>query len=183
MDDLAVSRACLQACASPALPCGVAAASFHILRAVSMLAFTVARIASGTLLLTHASYFEMYSSHSGTPILSPLVPAVEVFAAALLPLPAAALELFALLSDAPPPHASRSRPVKRQRARGKRVLLAIGKFFFSLVVGPFFGEVYRRAAPALKGVSAFSFVSGKWPATGATVCKANVASRRSQEVK
>src|SRR5947209_15435979 len=143
MDVLAVSRACLQAVASPALPCGVAAASFHILRAVSMLAFTVARIASGTLLLTHASYFEMYSSHSGTPILSPLVP---VFAAALLPLPAAALELFALLSDAPPPHASRSRPVKRQRARGRRVLLAIGKFFFSFVVRPFFGEVYRRAA-------------------------------------
>src|SRR5438270_9581185 len=92
----------------------------------------------------------MYSSHSGTPILSPLVPAVEVFAA-LLPLPAAALEVFALLSDAPPPHASRSRPIKRQRARGKRILVVIGKFFFSLVVRPFFGEVYRRAAPALKG--------------------------------
>ena len=60
MDVLAVSSACLHACASPALPCGVAAASFHIFRAVSMLAFTVARIDSGTLLLTHASYFEMY---------------------------------------------------------------------------------------------------------------------------
>src|SRR5947207_15651539 len=130
---LAVSSACLHACASPALPCGVAAASFHIFRAVSMLAFTVARIDSGTLLLTHASYFEMYSSHSGTPILSPLVLAVEVFAAvfdaALLALPA--LAVFAVLAvlSAPPPHASRARPAAMQRARRKGVLLVIGNFF------------------------------------------------------
>jgi hypothetical protein len=50
----------------------------HSLRQRAMASLYWARTISGTLFDTHASYFVMKSSHSGTPMLSPVVEAVPV---------------------------------------------------------------------------------------------------------
>jgi len=68
----------LQPVANPALACGLAAASLKALRCASKDVFSIVRWASGTLLLIQASYFSIYSSHSATPILSPVVVSVLV---------------------------------------------------------------------------------------------------------
>ncbi len=68
--------ACLQPVARPALACGLAAAVLKALRCASKEDFSIARWASGTLLLIQASYFSIYSSHSATPILSPVAVSV-----------------------------------------------------------------------------------------------------------
>ena len=72
----------LQADARLDLPCGVAATLRHSARVCSKEDFSVARCASGTLLLIHVSYFARKSSHSSTPTFSPAGAGV-VFAAVL----------------------------------------------------------------------------------------------------
>lgn len=93
IDCLAVSKAVLHPLARLVFPCGVAAASFHDLRIASNDVLKVARWASGTLLFTHASYFAIYSSHSGTPILS--AEAVSVFVSVLVSVVVVVDELLA----------------------------------------------------------------------------------------
>jgi uncharacterized protein (DUF58 family) len=107
------------------------------LRQVSIEDLKDACAAAGTLPVTHASYFEMKSSHSGTPILSPLVLAVEVFAAAVLDAAVfvAALLVFAVFAvlvvavlSAAPPQAIRSMPVTIHKAISKVSLVVICQF-------------------------------------------------------
>jgi hypothetical protein len=70
---LAASKACLQLVAITALACesALAAPSFHALRDASKADLDAPRDASG-ILLRQASIFSIYSSHSATPILSPV---------------------------------------------------------------------------------------------------------------
>jgi uncharacterized membrane protein len=88
--------------------------------------------AAGTLPETHASYFAMKSSHSATPILSPLVLAVEVLVVAVFALAVFALLVVAVLVvavlSAAPPQAIMSTPVTRHRATRKVSLVVIGQF-------------------------------------------------------
>src|SRR5207253_7759400 len=70
------AAACLQAAASVDLVAGFSASCFQDFRHSAILALYWARAVSGTLLETQASYFAMKSSHSGTPIFSPLDEAV-----------------------------------------------------------------------------------------------------------
>src|SRR5262245_58932064 len=73
MEVFTASIACLHAGPSAAFACGLAADAFQPARAASNPCFMAAS-ACGFLaatLVRHASYFLMYSSHSGTPIESP----------------------------------------------------------------------------------------------------------------
>jgi hypothetical protein len=92
------SAICLQVDANWALVAGSAASLRHSVRQRAIPSLYCARTISGTLFETHASYFAMKSSHSGTPILSPLFEAVAVAgvlvaAAGLSVLPEAVFEL------------------------------------------------------------------------------------------
>jgi hypothetical protein len=71
VDALAASVICLQVAGSVALPCGVEAALFMVLRAVSKLDLIVASDCGAFLEISvkQASYFLIYSSHSATPVL------------------------------------------------------------------------------------------------------------------
>ena len=82
-----------------------------------------ARAVSGTLLEMQASYAAMKLSHSGTPIFSPLVPAIVAGVEAGLALVAgeAALLLFTVTSVLP--HATSKSPIATQS--GRRVLFFI----------------------------------------------------------
>jgi hypothetical protein len=92
VDDLAVSIACLQVAGRVALPCGVEAAVLKALRCASKLDFKpgAACGAFAAIVVKHASYFLMYSSHSATPVPGSLASAfvslfaAEVFAGAVL---------------------------------------------------------------------------------------------------
>src|SRR6185369_16785380 len=97
------SLACLQAATKLPLVCGFSAILFHSERQVFTPASNEERAISGTLDETHASYLAMKSSHSGTPILSPvdavvpLVGGAGVEAAALFELSEAVLVVVSVL--------------------------------------------------------------------------------------
>jgi hypothetical protein len=88
VDALAVSIACLQVPTSAALPCGVDAAVLKVFRWASKDVFRpgAACGAFAAILVRHASYFLMYSSHSGTPVPGSVESAlaVSVFAGAVV---------------------------------------------------------------------------------------------------
>src|SRR5205814_10278361 len=99
------------------------------LRHWSLVGLSCARWASGTLLETHPSYLAMKSSHSGTPIFSPLdavVVVVPVVAAVLglLELPAAVL-LFSVVSVLLHP----TKMAAHRTAKINKVLFNIGYSF------------------------------------------------------
>lgn len=134
---LAWSSADLQTPARVFLVAGLEARLFQELRHWSKVGLYCARCASGTLLLTQASYLVISSSHSATPIFSPLevvvVFVVEVLVVvdvvfALLPLLLVAVVVLAVFDvvvlvfvSAPPQATSRS-PNAAHSARGMKVL-------------------------------------------------------------
>ena len=137
VDALAASVACLQADASVALPAGFAAASFQPLRACSKDCFIGPSTAGAlaAILVRQASYFLMYSSHSGTPIESPAATsaflssafgAVVVVAGAVVAGLSAgfALALFAVLAAGEPQAAAKI---------AKQNRLVTAKKFFMLI--------------------------------------------------
>ena len=77
-DCLAESSAALQPVAKPDLPCGVMAACFQLCLTESKFVLIDARVASGAL-TKQVSSFSMYSSHSATPIFSPVLATSPVF--------------------------------------------------------------------------------------------------------
>jgi hypothetical protein len=126
----------LQACARVDLVCGLAASVRHELRHCSKDDLYCARCASGTLLVTQASYLAMKSSHSATPIFSPLEAVVEDVVLVVVvvdvvfevpPLLAVVvlvvLVVFVVLEEeSVPPQATSSSPKTRHSARGIKVL-------------------------------------------------------------
>src|SRR5687767_9583904 len=113
---------------------------------------------SGTLLLMQASYLAMYSSHSGTPILSAdgaaavlagAVLAGAVLAAlvvAVLPVLVFAVLVVAVLVLSPPPHATSSAPAIRHPMRTFRVLVFRSRLSFtvSLLIEFYLLDIYSR---------------------------------------
>src|SRR5438552_258051 len=123
MEDFACSVACLQAAARPALPSGVVAALRQASRNVFMEELNWARAISGTLPLTHASYLAMYSSHSGTPTLSPAAGAVlVVVVVVLLELLVVELLLFVVSVLVQPINTN-----AHNTQKAKKVLVSIGE--------------------------------------------------------
>lgn len=138
MLDLACSSADLQTPARVPFVAGLAARPFQELRHWSMVGLNCARCASGTLLLTQVSYLVISSSHSATPIFSPLLVVVEVVEVvfevvdvlfALLPLLLVAVVVLAvfdvvvLFEDvSAPPHATSRSPKAAHSIRGIKVL-------------------------------------------------------------
>src|ERR1044072_2147428 len=134
MDVLAVAIACLQIPGSAALLWGLEAAVRQAARDWSRAVLTCARFASGTLLLTQASYLAMYSSHSGMPSLSPLLPEVlveEVVLVVVVVVVRFALPLFVVVvvfvvlevfEESEPPHATSKSPKAAHSIRGMNVL-------------------------------------------------------------
>jgi hypothetical protein len=133
MEVLACSIVVLQAAASVPFVAGLAASVFQELRHWSKEDLYCARACSGTLADTHASYLAMNSSHSATPIFSPL-PEVVVFVVvvfvvvvfALLPLLLVAVVVLAVFEVvvfvSEPPHAANRIPKAAHSIRGMKVL-------------------------------------------------------------
>ena len=89
-----------------------------------MLVLYWARATSGTLLETQASYAAMKSSHSGTPIFSPVDVSTAAGVAAGLAFAAAGeAELFVFTVTSPVPHATSESP--NATHSGRRILFFI----------------------------------------------------------
>ena len=147
---LAVSIAVLQVEASVALPCGVAAADLNPFRCASKDDFNVGSTCGAALAIfvRQASYFVMYSSHSGTPTESPAgavfavsaefagaVVAVVLLVVVVVDVVAVLAALFAValavVFAAPPPQPNEIKAKHVAIANAKKVLIVIILIFLT----------------------------------------------------
>jgi hypothetical protein len=111
------------------LACELAAVSFHCLRTVSKEDLSAPRCASGTLLFKQASTFSIYSSHSGTPILSPVEVDEE------------AVEVDEVVVEFEPPQAAKTNTPQSKAAVSKKLL-------FNLIIDCFLSSDLKVNFPA-----------------------------------
>jgi hypothetical protein len=142
---LAVSIACLHVVASVALLCGFAAAVLNEVRFASKACFIDGSTwgAALAILVRHASYFVMYSSHSGTPVFGPAV-AVSVLVGAVVVLlvlaVAVVVDVFAglfavvLVVFVAPPQPNETRAKHAAAAIAKKFLIFIMLVFLTEII-------------------------------------------------